>query len=343
MTKEALKVDAVKKTFSRGEHPALTGISLSIGEGEIVALVGESGSGKTTLLRIIAGLEDPDSGEVQINGSPVCGDGHPVAPDRRHVGLVFQDYALFPHLNVIKNVLYGLHRLPRLERKARAREVIRMSGLGELEHRFPHELSGGQQQRVALARALAPKPALILLDEPFSNLDPMRKDALRREVRRIVKDSKTAALLVTHDTRDALTVADRVAVLKEGTMQQVGTPEEIYFHSTNEYTASLFGKVNRIPCQLFNSWQGEASKPVVWLRPEALEISSEAGDSSREFLVGKVADSVFCGEYRELLIDCGEGEETTRISVFVDPAREVPTGTVVTLRRNRAVMGIGGD
>jgi iron(III) transport system ATP-binding protein len=249
---ESLTVEQITKVFPRNNRPALDKVSISLDDGEIMALVGESGSGKTTLLRIIAGLEQPDSGKVTIGGKIVFGsDSKTVLPEERNIGFVFQDYALFPHLSVEKNILYGLHKITRKsERHERASYIVALAGLEGLEKRYPHELSGGQQQRVALARALAPEPNFILLDEPFSNLDPVRKETLRDELRTIVKQSGVSALIVTHDTRDALVVADTLAVLKEGKLQQVGSPERVYFHSTSEYTASLFGKVNRIPCQL---------------------------------------------------------------------------------------------
>ncbi len=235
----SLRVQDITKIFPRSSRPALDEVSIDLSNGEIMALVGESGSGKTTLLRIIAGLANPDSGVVEINGEVVWNIGIKTKlPEDRNIGFVFQDYALFPHLNVKDNILYGLHKMhPKSERVKRLIEIIKLTGLENLEERFPHELSGGQQQRVALARALAPKPNFILLDEPFSNLDPVRKDSLRDELRAIVKESGISALIVTHDTRDALSVADTLAVLKEGKLEQVGSPERIYFHSTSEYTA----------------------------------------------------------------------------------------------------------
>jgi len=328
----ALSITNINKRYQRSDAAALDGVSFDIQDGEIMVLVGESGSGKSTLLRIIAGLVNPDEGTVQIAGKTVFDGKTPLLPpEKRNVGLVFQDYALFPHLTVFKNILYGLHKMPRDKQTQRVNEVIELAHLADLEDRYPHELSGGQQQRVALARALAPKPPIILLDEPFSNLDPMRRDQLRGEVQRIVKDSGTTALIVTHDTRDALAVADRLMVLQNGSLQQVGTPEEVYFHSSNEYTASLFGKVNRIPCQLFNSWQGETSKSVVWLRPGHLELGDQLTDT--EFLIGKVVDSVFCGSHREVTLECGETEPKTQITLYVDPDRVVKVGATVTVRR----------
>lgn len=330
----ALEIIDITKRYPRTDAAALAGVSFSIEDGEVMVLVGESGSGKTTLLRIICGLTDPDAGEVRIQGETVCLGSRSLVPtDKREVGLVFQDYALFPHLTVQRNILYGLHDIPRSARKARVKEMLALCHLDGLEKRYPHELSGGQQQRVALARALARKPSLLLLDEPFSNLDPMRRDALRDEVQSIVKEANTAALIVTHDTRDALAVADRLMVLKHGELQQVGTPEEIYFHSSNEYTANLFGKVNRIPCQLFNAWEGSTGTSVVWLRPGALEVGDEVTDT--EFIVGKVTNVSFQGSHREVTLQCGDGPSSTTVSLYVDPERDVQLGSTLTIRRRQ--------
>jgi len=335
---DSLEIQGISKTFPRAVRPALDRVSIILGDGDILALVGESGSGKTTLLRIIAGLEQPDEGTVAIGGQLVCSEGASVPPEQRHIGFVFQDYALFPHLNVRKNLLYGLHRIVhRDEREERVEEIVKLAGLDGLEKRFPHELSGGQQQRVALARALAPKPSFILLDEPFSNLDPMRKDTLRDELRRIVKSSATSALIVTHDTRDALAVSDTLAVLKEGKLQQVGSPERVYFHSTSEYTASLFGKVNRIPCQLLEGEDAPQGAPDILVRPADLEITQEVTGGGH--IVGKVIASHFRGDFHEVTLECADVEtdrgESTQVTIYVGANRKPALGDTVTVRRSR--------
>ena len=335
---ESLEIEGISKCFPRAARPALDGVSIVLGDADIMALVGESGSGKTTLLRIIAGLEQPDTGTVAIGGELVCAEGYSVPPEQRHIGFVFQDYALFPHLNVRKNLLYGLHRISqRAMREERVAEIVALAGLDGLEKRFPHELSGGQQQRVALARALAPRPSFILLDEPFSNLDPMRKDALRDELRRIVKSSRTSALIVTHDTRDALAVADTLAVLKEGKLQQVGSPERVYFHSTSEYTASLFGKVNRIPCQLLEGEDAPHGAPDILVRPADLEITQEVSGGGH--IVGKVIASNFRGDFHEVTLECADGAtgsgEPTCVTIYVGADRKPALGDTVTVRRSR--------
>ena len=335
---ESLIVEEITKVFPRTKRPALDKVSISLGDGEIMALVGESGSGKSTLLRIIAGLEQPDSGKVTIGGEIVYGaESKTLLPEERNIGFVFQDYALFPHLNVEKNILYGLHNITRkTERNERASYIINLAGLEGLEKRFPHELSGGQQQRVALARALAPKPNFILLDEPFSNLDPVRKETLRDELRTIVKESGISALIVTHDTRDALVVADTLVVLKEGILQQVGSPERVYFHSTSEYTASLFGKVNRIPCQLLEGENAPSGVSEILVRPADLEITKDSSGDGH--IVGKVVSSNFRGDFHEVTLECSAGpsqvDGVTNVTIYVGPERSLQLGDTVTVKRS---------
>ncbi|MAP16231.1 MAG: ABC transporter ATP-binding protein [Verrucomicrobiota bacterium] len=334
---KSLRVQDITKIFPRAENPALDKVSISLSDGDIMALVGESGSGKTTLLRIIAGLENPDSGLVEIDGEIAwSSQTKTLLPEDRNIGFVFQDYALFPHLTVKNNILYGLHKIhQKSDRVERLKEIISLTGLENLEHRFPHELSGGQQQRVALARALAPEPNFILLDEPFSNLDPVRKDSLRDELRSVVKESGVSALIVTHDTRDALSVADTLAVLKDGRLEQVGSPERVYFHSTSEYTASLFGKVNRIPCQLFKGEGAPNESTDILVRPADLEITKDpTGDVH---IVGRVIANNFRGDFHEVTLECGESvsksDSVTHVSIYVSPERKLQLGDTVTVRR----------
>ena len=334
---KSLRVQDITKIFPRAEKPALDKVSISLSDGDIMALVGESGSGKTTLLRIIAGLENPDSGLVEIDGEIAwSSQTKTLLPEDRNIGFVFQDYALFPHLTVKNNILYGLHKIhQKSDRVERLKEIVSLTGLENLEHRFPHELSGGQQQRVALARALAPEPNFILLDEPFSNLDPVRKDSLRDELRSVVKESGVSALIVTHDTRDALSVADTLAVLKDGRLEQVGSPERVYFHSTSEYTASLFGKVNRIPCQLFKGEGAPNESTDILVRPADLEITKDpTGDVH---IVGRVIANNFRGDFHEVTLECGESvsksDSVTHVSIYVSPERKLQLGDTVTVRR----------
>jgi iron(III) transport system ATP-binding protein len=217
---------------------ALAGVDLEVRDREVVALVGPSGSGKTTLLRLIAGLDQPDEGSVEIAGR----DCSRLAPERRRVGFVFQDHALFPHLDVARNVAFGLHRMAPLPRRRRVREMLELVRLESMADRLPHQLSGGQQQRVALARAMAPGPALLLLDEPFSNLDPLLRRRVRHEVLSIIRSAGTAAMWVTHDHDEGLMVSDRLAILDEGTIRQVGAPSEVWRRPADAWVAGFIGR-----------------------------------------------------------------------------------------------------
>ncbi len=230
-----------------GELGDVKGLSLMVMPGEILVLLGPSGCGKTTTLRLIAGFEQPDAGTVRIEGHLVADRRQSVAPEKRRLGMVFQDYALFPHLTVAQNVAFGLHQAPRAARTARAQEVLALVGLTELAERYPHQLSGGQQQRVALARALAPRPAVILFDEPFSSLDADLRGQMRDEVRRILKDSGSTAVFVTHDQQEALLLGDRVAVMRKGYVEQIDTPDRIFHAPHNRFVAEFLGAADFLP------------------------------------------------------------------------------------------------
>jgi iron(III) transport system ATP-binding protein len=242
-----LEVRSVSKRYGAAGGFAVHDVTLSVARGEVLAVVGESGSGKTTLLRLIAGLEVPTEGEVVLGGHVASTAGACAPPERRGIGLVFQDYALFPHLSVLGNVMFGLQSFGRSRRQERARQTLQLVGLAAFEKRFPHELSGGQQQRVALARALAPQPSLLLLDEPFSNLDVVLRVQVREEVGQILRAAGTTALFVVHDLEDVLSIADRIAILKHGRLQQIDTPRAVYHQPADEYVARLFGTTNLLP------------------------------------------------------------------------------------------------
>ncbi len=221
-------------------HPAVAGLDLTVSDGEIVALLGPSGCGKTTTLRLIAGFERVDSGAITIRDRLVEDPRHHVPADKRRVGVVFQDYALFPHLDVAANIAFGLAgRARRRRRSPRVDEMLHLVGLTGLEKRYPHELSGGQQQRVALARALAPQPDVLLLDEPFSNLDPTLRQKVRAEVEAILRETGVTTIFVTHAQDEALSIADRVAVMDAGRVVQIGTPEELYRNPSNPFVAEF--------------------------------------------------------------------------------------------------------
>jgi iron(III) transport system ATP-binding protein len=242
-----LRLDRLTKRFGPGEPPAVDALSLAVAPGEILALLGPSGCGKTTTLRMVAGFEDPDAGTIELAGRTIAGPGVAVPPEARGIGVVFQDYALFPHLPVAENVGFGLPRRDRAARDGRVREVLELVGLATLGRRYPHELSGGQQQRVALARALAPRPSLILLDEPFSNLDADLRAQMREEIGRILRAAGTTAVFVTHDQEEAFALADRVGVLRAGRLEQVDVPYEIYHHPATRFVAEFVGAADFLP------------------------------------------------------------------------------------------------
>lgn len=246
-----LRLERATKQFPRSDRPAVAGVDLQLPQGALLALLGPSGCGKTTLLRLVAGFERPQHGCVFVGDRCVAGEGVWIPPERRDVGMVFQDYALFPHLSAVKNVTFGLtqaaNKFARERRQQRARAMLALVGLEGYEARYPHELSGGQQQRVALARALAPEPALILLDEPLSNLDAQVRVRLRQELRDILKRAGASAILVTHDREEALSIADLVGVMAAGHLQQLGTPEEVYQRPATRFVAEFVTQGNFLP------------------------------------------------------------------------------------------------
>jgi iron(III) transport system ATP-binding protein len=288
VTEPAIDARGVDKRF--GGTRAVDGATLTVPEGELVALLGPSGSGKTTLLRVIAGFEEPDAGRVAIAGRPVAGDGAWVEPEHRRIGMVFQDGALFPHLTVERNVAFGASR------RERVAECLELVGLSGRAASYPHELSGGERQRVALARALAADPEVVLLDEPFASLDAGLRDALRAEVAGILRAAGTSALLVTHDQAEALSLAGTVAVMREGRVEQVGTPEEIYERPQSRWVAEFLGEADVIPgtasqgmveCELgrFGAAPELAGRVSVVIRPESVAIGSGPASGHAEGVV----------------------------------------------------------
>ena len=242
----AIHLHGVQKAYPRGPV-AVANLTLEVPEGRLLALLGPSGCGKTTTLRLIAGLERPDTGEVWIAGRQVAGGNTWVPPEQRQVGLVFQDGALFPHLTVAENIGFALASWPRDTRTRRVAQLLDLVGLGGLEPRYPHQLSGGQQQRVALARALAPHPTVVLLDEPFANLDATLRAELREEVAQILRAAGTTAVLVTHDQQEALSLADCVALMLDGQVAQSGTPQQLYTRPISRAVATFVGETNWLP------------------------------------------------------------------------------------------------
>lgn len=278
-----IRLEGVAKRF--GDVAAADEASLCVDRGEVVALLGPSGCGKTTLLRLIAGFERPDAGSVELDGRVVAGPGAWVSPEARRAGMVFQDYALFPHLTVAGNVGFGL---PRRERRRRVPELLEIVGLEGLAHRYPHELSGGQQQRVALARTLAPAPELVLLDEPWSNVDPSLRESLRTEVVEIIRPLGVTVVLVTHDREEAFSLADRIALMRNGKVLQEGTPEELYFEPASRWAAEFVGAANVLTGRVVNgrvettigafpaNGAAEQAETQVLVRPELLGLEPDA-------------------------------------------------------------------
>ncbi len=273
---------------------AIADISFCAHEGEILCLLGPSGCGKTTTLRAIAGFEPIVAGEVYLQGELASAPGFLIPTERRRVGMVFQEYALFPHLRVFDNVGFGLQHLSSRKRAGEVHTMLAMVGLTGLERRYPHELSGGQQQRVALARALAQKPVVLLLDEPFSNLDPDMTGKMREDLLHLLRQTKTTALLVTHDHDEAFAMADRIAVLNNGRLEQIEVPEAIYHTPSSPFVADFVGQADFIPGMVENGkvlteigvfpnqvgYQGGA-KVVVMIRPDDIHIIPNEESSAR--------------------------------------------------------------
>ncbi|WP_323035098.1 ABC transporter ATP-binding protein [Pararhodobacter sp.] len=327
--KPLLEVERLRKTYAHAEGAAVERVNLVVGEGELLALLGPSGCGKTTTLRMIGGFEQPDEGRVLFENRDIT---H-LTPEARGIGFVFQDYALFPHLSVLDNVKFGLRKLSRAEAKARAAEMLTLVGLAELGKRRPHQLSGGQQQRVALARALAVAPKLILLDEPFSNLDAKMRVETRQEVRKLLKATGSAGILVTHDQEEALALADRIAVMDNGRVVQVGTPDEIYSNPVSVFVANFIGRSNILKgtadgmsvqtafgsLPLTRAANGAVSLSV---RPE--QIMLEADPSSSATVVGRE----FRGHDQIYWVQDGEKS----MIVISGPGAQHPIGSRVRLR-----------
>jgi len=297
---EFLRLESLEKRF--GTLPVTRGVSLSAARGEIVALLGPSGSGKTTVLRLVAGLETPDSGRIFVEGQEVTA----VSPERRRFGMVFQHYALFPHMTVGENVAFGLQaqRTPRSEARARVAEMLALAGLSGFESRRVTQISGGQQQRVALARALAPSPRVLLLDEPLSNLDPSLREKTRRELKRAIRRVGITTLFVTHEQEEAFELGDRVAVLHEGRLDQVGSPEELFEQPATRFVATFIGRSSVLPAVWEAGRGGRILGGPVWpavaaagvaegvevelvVRPEALTFAARPAADALEGVISE--------------------------------------------------------
>jgi len=307
-----VSLSAVSKTFE--EKEVLRGIAFDIKRGEIISLLGPSGCGKTTILRLIAGFESLDGGVISVMGKPVAGRGFSIPPDKRSVGMVFQDYALFPHMTVAQNVLYGLKGFDRARQKKILSGMLRLSGLLGYEKRYPHQLSGGEQQRVAVARALAPCPDALLLDEPFSNLDADMRLRMRTDVLNILREARTTAILVTHDREEAFSLGDRVGVLNCGRLEQLDTPEILYHHPKTPFVARFVGHADFIMGEVINrkvvTSLGSFSllsplqekKCMVMIRPDDIDFAADADGSAA------LVDRTFLGSENIYKIRLASGE-----------------------------------
>lgn len=340
-----LEIRHINKSFSGS--PVLDDLSLDIGKGEIFTLLGASGCGKTTLLRILAGLETADSGQLYFDGQPWVdrSQGISVAPQSRGIGLVFQSYAVWPHLSVFDNVAYPL-RNRKVARSVVQEKVVRTLqsvGLAGLEQRAAHQLSGGQQQRVAMARALVGDPALLLLDEPFSNLDIGLRKQLRQELKSLQKRLGLTVVLVTHDQDDAFALSDRIAVLKGGRVEQIGTAEQIHNQPATPYVQEFVGRGSQLKAQVASNGQHaslggaliQLSKPLLaedqtpislWVRPETITLS--ALDASLTQLRGRVSHSVFAGDRYETYVRLPDDQQ---LMAYQSLSELSPSGIWVTV------------
>lgn len=255
-----------------GELASVTAVDLAIKPGEIVCLLGRSGCGKSTLLRLAAGLEVPSAGRIVIDGVEMSTRARVIAPEKRGVGLMFQDFALFPHLTILENVTYGLSRLPRADARATALVALARVGLVEHANDYPHQLSGGEQQRVALARAIAPKPGVLLMDEPFSGLDARLRDQVRDETLAVMRETRATCIVVTHDPEEAMRVADRVALMRAGRIVQLATPEELYRRPVDVLAARFFSELNEMEGVVRNGCADTAVGRVPTTLPEGTAV-----------------------------------------------------------------------
>jgi putative spermidine/putrescine transport system ATP-binding protein len=321
-----LQVQNLVKTF--GQTTVVKGVSFAFDKGEFISLLGPSGCGKTTILRMIAGFETPSSGTILVDGKDITY----LRPNQRQLGMVFQAYALFPNLNVGDNIGFGLKvaGVPRDERRARITDMLKLIGLSGYENRFPYEMSGGQQQRVALARAIAPRPRLLLLDEPLSALDAKIRVSLREEIRSIQRELGITTVFVTHDQEEALSISDRIVVMNAGNIEQLGTPHEIYNRPASRFAATFVGHLNALPAATFG--------PERAIRPELISLAPRSDTDTT--MVGTVSDIGFLGSVLRLRVDV----QGTMLSIDTFNANAIPParGDEVTLHlASRDILALG--
>ncbi len=339
-----LTLEGVTRVYGAAE--ALSGVDLTVEAGEIVCLLGPSGGGKTTLLRVIAGIERPDGGRVLVNDAEVAGPHAFVPPERRGVGLMFQDFALFPHLSVLDNVAFGLRLLAPAERAQAARSILERVGLADFADAFPSTLSGGQQQRVALARAIVPRPAVMLMDEPFSGLDVQLRDTMQEETLGLLRETRATSLIVTHHPEEAMRLGDRIAVMKGGRIVQAGKAEALYREPASLFVARLFSEINEVPVRIAGGAietpagrvdaGGAADGPgVIGIRERAIAVArvNNGANTGTGGLSGRVLDRRFLGDMtrldvgvegfdRPLKVRLAQGSDLDRgtdVRVMIDP------------------------
>ncbi|MCK5663399.1 MAG: ABC transporter ATP-binding protein [Thiotrichaceae bacterium] len=325
MTKPLLQLTDI--SLSYGSHKVIQHIDLSLQEGEIACLLGSSGCGKTTLLRSIAGFEIPDKGRISLRGKSINDKRINIPPEQRNIGMVFQDFALFPHLSIKKNIAFGLNKQSKKAVSQRVNELLELIGMGDIEHKYPHQLSGGQQQRVALARTIVIEPRVLLLDEPLSNLDAKLRVHMRQELLELQRKLGLTTIFVTHDQEEANTTSDRIAVLQDGIVQQVGSPMELYDKPDNLFVAQFLGSANVLKGNIkaegsdaiFEGEQGlkvslnncdvEGSKSIIF-RPQNISLCDQSSSDAdlngivkkREFL-GNLVRYEIQVDQQQLLVD----------------------------------------
>lgn len=325
-----ISISNLTKQFSETSLPAVNDISFSIGKGEIVSLLGPSGCGKTTALRMIAGFENPTQGLIKVGNQLVVSDSAVMPPEKRGIGMVFQEHALFPHMSVAKNIMYGLKHMRKSEKLKKVNEMLELVELSDFADAIPANLSGGQQQRVAIARALAPSPHVILLDEPFSSIDAGLREKMRQDISMILKKADATAIIVTHDQKDAFAVADKVVVMNNGMIQQISTPKELYRCPVNCFVAQFVGKTNLIQgtidhqAEYVSTALGKhpilsgvyepQSRVMLSIRPETIEVNAKGAYK------GMVDRIVYGGDTQEIHLTVnGEGNQSRTPMIITAP------------------------
>ena len=338
-------LELIDLTKKYGAVTSVDGISLAVEHGEFICLLGPSGCGKTTTLRMIAGFIEPDAGEIRVDGKAISSPGSVVPPERRNMSMIFQSYAVWPHMTVHQNVAYGLKMksVPAAQLAARTAAMLAATKLDAHAQRYPSELSGGQQQRVALARALAPKPDILLLDEPLSNLDANLRGDMRFEIRRLHDEFHDTSIYVTHDQMEAMTMADRIVVMNAGRIEQIGTPEDVYDRPKSRFVARFIGASNVVDARHVagnvvevagrriavgaGEFAGPGRDMSFCVKTHDLELSSSAAAERGNTLPGVVRGVAYLGSHRDYIVDIGQ-----EVQVAAPPALNVPVGSRVHVR-----------